>query len=368
MLLFVWSPRVFQAGSWLLLAVGGLSSSLAFYATSTALSAVPPATQFQGWVVVVEPAEAFEEEHQVQVSAFALNHATAPTMAYGVAVCGDSPFRGYLLIGGDARLQDAELMAGRGDARELPPGDLEVDDQASGQLLNFRDVQVVEISLSGLPECLHRRIDEDFAGTGLRIEGQARAPIVSTSGGLVDGAASRWSMPLVGRLPGTGQQLGVFGMSGAVNGEFLRVSPFAALVDAGSVPLNVELADARPPTETVDRASWYDTVPLQPTVKVTNASSETALQRWNALSAIALGVFGSIFASVIFEWLRLRPDLRPRAAFDVEAVMNVEAAGGIEQPRTPAARTRLRTWGWAAVAGYAFGRFGLLRRPRRGRR
>ena len=335
-----------------ILMLGGMGSALGYYATSAALAPEPPAKAFDGWIGILEPAAMVESDAQVRVNAFALTHTFRPRMAYGATVCGTGSFSGYFLIGGDARLVNATLEAGPGEARLLPDGDLNVTDVGDGSVVTYPAVQVIQVSLKDLPPCLGTVANEGYIGVGFRIEGTVSAPVVASNDGLLDAAVERWSMPYVGGLPGAGQRLGVFRISGAIRGDFVRPAAFAATVDAGRVPLGLDLSDARPPTEAVDRASWYQPKPFQATAKVRDSSYQTTLQGWSALSAIGLGVFGSIVASVLFGWTR------SQARSEV-GVAGVDLTPIAVQPRNGASRLTRVSWRWvlAAGAGYVLGRF-----------
>jgi len=352
MLFLVRSRRHLAAIFWGLLILTGPGSALGYYTVSAALTPEPPAKAFAGWIGILQPTSTLEADVQVRVNAIALTHTSRPRMAYGATVCGSGPFSGYFLIGGDARLQSATLSAGPGAARQLPDGDVNVDDLGDGSTVTYPAVQVIRVSIKELPRCLGTVADEGYIGVGFRIEGTASGPVVASSGGpFLDGAVERWSMPYVGSFPGAGRHLGEFRISGAIRGDFVRPAAFAATVDAGPVPLGLDLSDARPPTEAVDRASWYQPEPYQATAKVRDSGYQTTLQRWSALFAIGLGVFGSIVASSLFEWTRSRT--RSGVA-ETRAHLTPIQWQPMKEPTRP---TRV-AWRWvmAAGAGYVVGR------------
>ena len=366
MLLCVGTGKVRRGIVGLFLVLSGVSSALGYWATSTGLESEPPARTFDGWIGVFQPERDVASGVQVKLSAYALSdrETEKPRMAYSATACGAGPFSGYLLIGGDARLDNVTIQAPPDDARVLPAGDLEVADEGDGSVTTYQDVQVVRVSLQDLPRCLGSGADDSFSGVGFRIEGNAAGPVTTSSGGLLPGAVQRWSMPYIGNFPGAGGRAGVFRFKGAIHGEFVRPIPLAAAVDAGPVPLRLELSDSRPPTDSVDRASWYLPQPFQGTVKVRDSSYQSTLQRWNTFSAIALGVFGSIVAAMLFEWTRSRAQ-SPSANLGLTPAESIPGSDPVQlvasRPQRPRSAPTLGAWVPIAVVGYLLSRLSRRR-------
>ncbi|HMM95103.1 hypothetical protein [Phycicoccus sp.] len=342
---------------WGVLVIGGVAAALGYYASSTALVSEPPSRGFDGWVALLQPASAVEADVQVQVTASALSRGSEPVMAYSVSMCGGDDFHGFLLVGGLARLQGAQVSGAPGGVRNLSEAELSVENMGNGTTTTYGRVQIIQIDISDLPACLASTPKDEFGGVGMRVEGTAEAPVVSVSENVfIRGAVERWSMPYVGNFPGAGQQLGVFRIEGGIRGEYIRPRSMAVAVDAGRTPLGLEVTDARPPVERADLASWRQAVPFQGTAKVRDVRRQAELQRWSVVSAIGLAVFGSIVASMIFE--AVRP-----SAKSLESSQHVAQTSGppaVERPQ----QARMRpTFVLAAIAGYVIGRLrGRLRR------
>ncbi len=336
----------------------GLGSALGYYGASVALNAEPPDPASTGWIAVLTPISTLESDVQVRVNAFALDHRTDPRMAYGLSLCGADSFSGYFLIGGGARLLTQDIEASPNTVRSLVPGDIEVDDVGTGQRLKFKDVQVLEVEIGSLPPCVGAVSEQTFVGTGFRVEGIASEPVVtSPSTGVFDSAVQRWSMPYVGSLPGTGNRLGEFRVAGALDGSYVRPRLLAVDVDAGTLSSGMELDQPRPAPLDSDVASWFENAPIQATTKVREPAKLSSLQRWSALFAVGLGVFGSIVASMLLEWTRTsghRPEAREAATL-----------GPLDEPlRDPEAR---RTGVWLLAVPLLVLAY-LLRRARGGHR
>ncbi len=357
MLLLMRSRERLAVLVWGIILLGAVASGCGYYAVSVALGPEPPARVVKGWIAILQPATDLDAGLQVRVNAFALSHADSPRMAYGLNVCGSHPFSGYMLIGGDARLNGVALNASRNVAKWLPGGGVKVADQGDGSLASYEGVQVIRVSIKDPPPCLGAPSDEAYVGTGFRVEGYASGPVVASSSGLgLNAAVERWSMPYVGGLPGLEHRIGIFAISGAIDGDFVRPVSFSATVDAGAVPLGMEASDARPPADSVDRASWHGSQPFQATTKVRNSAYETNLQRWSAICAISLGVFGSIMASMLFELIR-----SSTSSSGGRSIPLVALKGQSENGRGQLA-TKGCMWLLTAIAGL------VLCRLRRGRR
>ena len=282
------------------------ASAAAFYLLSVALAAQPPARAFEGWIGVIAPKSSLNADVQVRVTAYALTSGPAD-MAYGLTLCGSSPFTGYFLIGDDARLDETTVAASSESVEKLPDSTLSVQVLADGTTEHLRSVQVFQLTFDRLPACLDDHIaSQTYAGTGFRIQGRAQAPVVSSTPGPIRGATERWSMPYVGSFPGQ-KSLGVFRVSGGIEGDFIQPVRFAAVVDAGSVPMHMDLDQARPETTDESHASWYLNQPGHATATIKDSARAATLQRLLAMAAVCFGILGSMFAAIALDWLRPPP-------------------------------------------------------------
>src|SRR6266704_6984044 len=112
----------------LLLLVVGVGSALAYIALAMTVNGQPSYQPFPGWVAVLQPvSQPRGDQVQLQVHSFASWSSFSPWplpgrayMEYAVAVCGPHPYRGELLIGGNAQLNNVSQNA----PGNYPPGDL----------------------------------------------------------------------------------------------------------------------------------------------------------------------------------------------------------------------------------------------------
>jgi hypothetical protein len=192
--------------------------------------------------------------------------------------------------------------------QELNRGDVRVRDPFSSGAKTLGSVQAWRLEFSDLPSCIGKVTDQEFFGTGFRVLGVASRPVSTTERfGPFEGSTQTWAMPYVGNLPGAGQNLGAFELSGLITGSFARPAALASDVDAGRVPLNMTMRDARPPTVGVDRAEWHEISPFQPTVRVQDSSHLALQQRLSTVSTMVLGLAGAILTAYVFEFVRGRP-------------------------------------------------------------
>jgi hypothetical protein len=103
-----------RRGSWIQAFVGlfGVATVFAYIVVSGVVNAQPPTQAYLGWVTVLQPVE-FGTPQQVELMAEAIEPGAPgdrPGLKYSVLVCGDRPFHGVLLIGGQARLDHALVV------------------------------------------------------------------------------------------------------------------------------------------------------------------------------------------------------------------------------------------------------------------
>src|ERR1022692_1255100 len=100
-----WGARIRLS---LLLVIGG-GSVLAYIAVAMTINGQPLYQPFPGWVAVLQPvSQPRGDDVQLHVESFVAPISTGgdPLVSYEVDVCGPHPYRGELLIGGDAQLTD----------------------------------------------------------------------------------------------------------------------------------------------------------------------------------------------------------------------------------------------------------------------
>jgi hypothetical protein len=87
----------------------GAASIAVFAAVSATVNGEPPTSPYEGFVTVLQPESSSFSADQVKLIAAAAvpgGPGQNPAVSYSVNVCGRQPFKGVLVVGGDARLSD----------------------------------------------------------------------------------------------------------------------------------------------------------------------------------------------------------------------------------------------------------------------
>jgi hypothetical protein len=296
----------------LAMAVTGISI-IGYVTLSVTVNALPPLHVYPGWLAVLEPVtELSGEQVQLEVQSDAVG--SHPLVSYAVAACGPHPYTADLVIGGSARLTGIQPYPAQ-FAGLLPPlrvqrlPDLVLD--YGGTASNYGPVQLIHVSLQK-QACVPSSEGQGanaFTGAAEGVAGHAGAPLQqSWSGpwGWWRGPHAVQAWPLVGALPqitAYGAFTGLAGLSG------LWVRPDANIeISAQDEPLNLSIDSAIPAPSDPEVASWTGTNGMNPVARMTDTSSLALLQDWIVVFAVGLGVGGGMLASLLFEWLRPRPE------------------------------------------------------------
>lgn len=234
-----------------------------------------------------------------------------------MAVCGTGPFKGMLLMGGDARLQPLdgalEITGPTGEAhhtsRLLPS--VAFGDVSEHVEILLGPVQVIPLSFDTVLPCVaafpipeHRN---EFLGQAEVVAGLARGPVERiwhSPGSLWRGPRTSQVWPLVGSLPGISpDDLGVFQGLEGLRGDWRRPSEEYNGVNVGSLTSRATIELARPEPAQQSELSWHDTRPVQPLARVVDSDSMTAWQQRLIFATIWLAISGSLLAAVLFQWV-----------------------------------------------------------------
>lgn len=299
----------------LLISVIGLGSVAFFSVVSSIINGQPSTQPFQGWISVLEPADAaFSDDRVALIVTPAVPGAPGahPELAYTVVVCGNQPFHGDLLIGGDAKLSGLHVpqVLPSSDTRPAISStpDLVIGDEGAGRVLYLGAAQVVTLNLTDTVPCVPSSSSDKISGAATVLVGYASAA-VQRHWALAWWSAPRQSQawPLLGRFPGSGiNDLGTFvGISG-ISGSWARPVQSRFEVHAGGLTAETSVDVAVPASTDPAGLGWAMTDPFQATARLTDSD---ALSRWQELlvaAGIALGLGGGLLASQIFEWGRTR--------------------------------------------------------------
>lgn len=289
----------------------GLGSIAAYAAVSATVNAQPATPRFNGWVAVLQPAGSPSGD-QVELMILAGvpgAPGSHPELGYMVAVCGDHPFDGVLIAGGDARLRHVRVVAGATSPR---PSVVDVPDLTLVQAgpVPQGPAQVLHLSFTDIPSCTAPFASSppypEFTGAAEMESGLAMAPVRSDSGVLWwTGPRSSQDWPLVGTFPGfPAGDAGVFTGAAGLSGEWSRPIPEYVRVEAGGLAARASVDEAQPQPESTTGLHWRGVLPLQPTARVTDVDAMSGWQQSQVAAGIGLGIGGSLLAAWLFELRR----------------------------------------------------------------
>jgi hypothetical protein len=260
----------------------------------------------------------------VELTAAALSPGGAgkhPVLVYSVAVCGRARFRGVLLIGGGARLESSgsqrpSLVGPTADAssktRHIPSlSHLAFESISSGRRLRLGEVQAIPLDFEEPTRC-----PRDFSSKGaLPFFGQVEQAIGAASGavrhewaaplGLWRGPRESQVWPLIGTLPGVPlAELGVFrGLTG-LQGDWSIPRRRYTGVDVGTLINAASVELARPDPEEAGELAWRGAQPFAAAARLQDTDELSAWQQGLVVASLALGIGGSILATLALDWVR----------------------------------------------------------------
>jgi hypothetical protein len=294
--------------------------TIGFFIVVSGVVNVQPSTRaYPGWVAVLQPiGEAFPEQAQLGVDAVEPGApGDRPELKYTVLACGDRPFHGILLIGGQARLDHPAVMDQHGvisNADTTVAGTPRLQELANviisqgTQSWDLGAAQMIPITIDQPVTCVPGgSADQSLqVGTPQVIDGLARAPIQHTAGFLgLNGPRSSLVLPLVGGLPGVPpNDLGVFVGFRGLSGGWSELPTLHKKVSVGSPTARVSVDLALPALTDSTALAWNSASPLRPSLRLTNIDTMASWQGFLVASSILFGIGGSLLASLLFESTR----------------------------------------------------------------
>lgn len=284
-----------------------------YYDVSTALNAQPNTKPFNGWATLLQPLDQLDTDSQIRISATPLDAKTR-TFEYSVSVCGSKSFEGLLLLGEDARLFNLQIDKGTEDQITVRHF-RDMTFQTPTDPVRITNLDALSILIASPAECLSPRDSDDaFVGTGIALQGRLNNSFLRgvRVGGLFTSPRTVQALPLIGAFPGTPLSVkGAFTGTGSLTGPF-RIPAMFIAVDGGDPELRLTVEQSRPATST-DALAWRGNKGVQATTLLLDSQSSFRLQQMLTLLSIAIGIFGSVVASMVYEsWHRTRvTDRRP---------------------------------------------------------
>lgn len=297
--------------------VFGVGSIVSYVMLSLVTNAQPPTSPNTGWVALLQPAvQPWQGQIELQASA-AVPGAPGdhPSLTYSVVACGDQPFRGTLLLGGQAQLDGITVsdqhLATNTDTTPNAPRVSTIPNLVLGfqdTVWHLGSVQEIPIVIDQPDPCaVSEDGDEELIiGAGTTAAGFARGPVerIGNVWG-INGPRTIQSWPLVGGFPSAPPSLlGRFTGLDGLEGEWLIPPTLNKRIISGSLTVRATVDGAIPPLADTSKILWESKQTFRASARVTNIDD---LERWQNLlmaSGIVLGVGASLVASLLFEWLR----------------------------------------------------------------
>jgi hypothetical protein len=336
-------------------AVTSIAGYVALSFTVNGLPTYPPV----GWVAVLQPSTSPDTD-VVQLLVQARTEAGQTRAAYDVVVCGPRPYTGDLLIGGSARL------ATTAPNPVMPPSSAPMRIQRIpdlifnyGAVINLGAVQLVHISLPTVSPCPALPGSQPPGilpgGSDEGIVGITDGPVQQSWAGPEGwwhGPHISQAWPLTGAFPGVPVgALGDFTAISGLSGSWTRPLQEYMQVSADDIPAGWSTDSATPAASGPYPLTWQSRTPISPLAQMTDNPSLALLQDWLVISAVGLGIAGSMLASLLYEWLRPRPQHAPAAS---NSPPPRQPANADSPPRSAPPETAHRQQGrWLALLGAA---------------
>lgn len=269
---------------------------------------------FDGWVAVLQSDQDPMDDHVELSVAPVVSGAPGdhPQLTYSVAVCGDYPFHGVLLIGGDARLaglRASGAVAGDADrpvVNALPNPAL--DDVQSGQRLALGATQAVALDFPEVGPCVQTPSGSLAGSVSAQFTGAAGAG-VQRHWDLGWWQAPRYGQawPRIGSLPGTSaSDAGPYAGVDALAGVWARPPATTFRVDGGKPTAGMFVDGAVPAATASAGSGWALTNPFQPSARLIDTDSQSRWEQLRVLAGILLGLAVGVAGIQLFGWLRGR--------------------------------------------------------------
>lgn len=292
----------------------GTVAAVAFWAISLTIDSTPTPASFNGWIVVLEQGSNPASRVNVSIAPDSPGGAgDTPRLRYLVAACGPTPFRGALLLGGNARLDNLQAVIPPAPSSKRDsgrPGEtahairtLKMLDVSTGRLHTYSDVQVVRLALPATACAPPGGEEANFFGAVKVVAGDAGQAVAAHSHGplaIWTGPRSTQTWPYIGALPGVDpHSLGEFRFVQGLNkGAWLRPPGSRFNVDVGSLTEKAMVDFARPAPSSSTSLSWSRSEPYAAIARLTDTSSLGSWQTYLVLATIALTIGASSIAAL----------------------------------------------------------------------
>jgi hypothetical protein len=212
-------------------------------------------------------------------------------------------------------------------------------------------------------------------GTPYDVQGWMRGPIQHRASFLgVDAARLSQVWPRMGGLAQVPDgDLGVFYGRGTLKGSWMIPPGMRSQVTVGALKAKTTVDLAVPPLPDASTVAWDQAGPIAPSVRLTDVDEMASAQNQLTTAGIALGIGGSLLASLLFEAVRGRKNvaLPPCSAGlpSPAAALPAPVPALLSHPdRSRSSNITPASYRWAKLAVAAVGLLAVRGLWRRGRR
>ena len=273
-----------------------------FVESSLAASGESHPKPFDGWVTVLTTSNDLQSKHQYRLQVDSLGDGERPAISYTVSVCGAGESTGWLLVGGDARLDDAVDTSADQRLQIVPTMRLAL---ASDEVVNLGTVQVMRFKVERPPSCVAPvgAAQEAFLGAGFKVQGHAQAPMLTTQQFWPFLAPRQINaLPMTGDIKGIAHGNGGVFKSDELSSNSLIVPPaLTSVVDAGELSVSALIESSRPSASAEPGVSWTSHSGVHPIAAYVEPGEVARLTTWANGSALLAGIFGGLLVSTLLD-------------------------------------------------------------------
>jgi hypothetical protein len=283
-------------------AVGFFLAATIFWALSAAANDYPATPDHPGWIMLLQPDSDLGNTDHVMLQVRPMSPGSPgrhPLLEVTAVACGSEPLNVSLILSGDLRYVSRLRIGSQPTALKTAT----LLDEGSGTEASLAGATRVDFKGGALTPCVDSG-GESFAGRlvlGIIVQSDAATAISDRHLGF-KAIREAQSWPLIGTLPNFNlRSNGTFVGDGDFQGSWVRPFHLTFNLTLGSLRTSALVVTSSPPLAQTDDAHWNQATPLRAKLMILNQRDLARVQNWLALAAIAIGVSGSLIASLFLE-------------------------------------------------------------------
>jgi len=279
---------------------GFLLAAVNFWAAAAA-SSFPAATDYPGWVALIQPESQFAAKGQVTLGVRPLVPGGAgaqPLIEVVVTACGRGRFDGQLLLAGTTGYVQPESAPSTG-LRVDTLRKASLTDVGFGTEVDLAGVRRVRFGTENLEDCVPgiQGGQVPLASFVTRLD---HPTLLRERSLWFEAARQVQSWPMLGAVPAFNVlSLGQFDGTGDLAGAWDRPASLSVDLGVGTLGAWSLVDSSSPPLTASDNAHWHQATPFRAKLSLVDQGSVAMLQNWLSISGIFIGVFGSVVATLL---------------------------------------------------------------------